>query len=378
MAKVTLAPIGSFSQSAVTVINSNMDLIETAMEKTLSRDGTTPNTMTADLDMDENDVLNVGTLDVTTLVVDGVDLSTLTSDAVAAAAEAEAAAIVATAAAVAAAADEADINATLAAFEALTIGTVTTLAAGAPATVVNVGTPGEVILDFGIPQGEEGAAGAGTGDVIGPASATADGFVRFNGTTGTLIKDSAAVVAIADGGTGATSAATAFTALKQAASDTATGVVELATDAETETGTDTARAITPANLTAKEATSGEFLANTADRILTTDIVYTSAAEVTLTDAATITVDMNTFINAVVTLAGNRALGNPTNEKPGQSGHIRIVQDGTGTRTLTYGTDWEFAGGVAPTLSTPAASEDLLFYKVIAANRVFASLVQAIA
>ena len=43
-------------------------------------------------------------------------------------------------------------------------------------------------------------------------------------------------------------AATAFTTIKQAATATATGVVELATDAETSTGTDTARATTPAGV----------------------------------------------------------------------------------------------------------------------------------
>jgi len=48
-------------------------------------------------------------------------------------------------------------------------------------------------------------------------------------------------LAIADGGTGASTASAAFTNLKQAASDTATGVVELATAAEVATGTDTAR-----------------------------------------------------------------------------------------------------------------------------------------
>lgn len=47
-------------------------------------------------------------------------------------------------------------------------------------------------------------------------------------------------------------AAVAFTGIKQAASATATGVVELATDAETITGTDTTRAVTPANLSAKQ------------------------------------------------------------------------------------------------------------------------------
>lgn len=127
-----------------------------------------------------------------------------------------------------------------------------------------------------------------------------------------------------------------------------------------------------------EATAAQYRANTADLMLTTDQVWSAAAEVTLTDAATITVDMNTFINAVVTLAGNRAMGNPTNEKVGQSGCIRIVQDGTGSRTLSYGTDWEFAGGTAPTLSTAAGSNDLLFYHVIATNRVYANLVKAVA
>ncbi len=155
------------------------------------------------------------------------------------------------------------------------------------------------------------------------------------------------------------------------------GLVELATDAEAQTGTDTARAITPANLTAKEATAAQYQANTADRILTTDQVWSAATEVTLTDAATVAVDMNAFINAVVTLAGNRAMGNPTNEKPGQTGYIRIVQDATGTRTLSYGTDWEFAGGTAPVLSTAVNSQDMLFYTVIATNRIFATLVKAI-
>lgn len=127
-----------------------------------------------------------------------------------------------------------------------------------------------------------------------------------------------------------------------------------ATAAQWRTGTDAVTALGPAN------------------------TWAAAAEVTLTDAATIAVDLSTFINAVVTLGGNRTLGNPTNEKVGQSGVIRIVQDGTGSRTLAYGSDWEFAGGVAPVLSTAAGAQDLLFYHVIAADRVYASLAKAIA
>lgn len=71
MAKVTLSPIGSFSQSAVNTINTNMDRIATALDSLLSRDGTAPNQMTADLDMNTNDVLNAGTGYFENLWIDG-------------------------------------------------------------------------------------------------------------------------------------------------------------------------------------------------------------------------------------------------------------------------------------------------------------------
>jgi hypothetical protein len=66
---------------------------------------------------------------------------------------------------------------------------------------------------------------------------------------------------IIGGGTGASTAAAAFAALKQAATTTATGVVELATSAEAVTGTDTTRAVTPAGLQASIDTArpGNFL-----------------------------------------------------------------------------------------------------------------------
>lgn len=175
--------------------------------------------------------------------------------------------------------------------------------------------------------------------------------------------------------TSATIASPTITGLD--ASTTAKGIVELATDAETQTGTDTVRAITPSNLTAKEATAANYRANTADRILTTDIAWSAAAEVTLTDAATIAVDLSTFINANLTLGGNRTLGTPSNQKTGQTGCIRIIQDGTGNRTLAYAANWVFANGTAPTLSTAASKQDLLFYHVVAPTVVVGNLVKAI-
>jgi hypothetical protein len=63
-------------------------------------------------------------------------------------------------------------------------------------------------------------------------------------------------LAIADGGTGSSTAAGAFTALKQDASETATGVVELATIAEYATGTDASRVLTPATARARNLVLG--------------------------------------------------------------------------------------------------------------------------
>lgn len=64
-------------------------------------------------------------------------------------------------------------------------------------------------------------------------------------------------VAVADGGTGASTALAGFDALKQAATDSYTGVVELSTDAEARTGTSTVLAVTPANLEARHFESAQ-------------------------------------------------------------------------------------------------------------------------
>ena len=93
--------------------------------------------------------------------------------------------------------------------------------------------------------------------------------------------------------------------------------------------------------------------------------------VSLTDGATIAVDLNTGQNFAVQLGGNRALGNPTNCVPGQTGSAFIIQDGTGGRTLSYGANWEFAAGTAPTLSTAAAAVDRLDYIVYTSAGVHA-------
>lgn len=94
----------------------------------------------------------------------------------------------------------------------------------------------------------------------------------------------------------------------------------------------------------------------------------------LTDAATITPDFAAANNFSVTLGGNRTLANPTNLTAGQSGIITITQDGTGSRTLAYGSYWKFAGGTAPTLTTTASAVDVLAYYVESSTRITARLI----
>jgi len=94
----------------------------------------------------------------------------------------------------------------------------------------------------------------------------------------------------------------------------------------------------------------------------------------LTDGSTITPDFAVANNFSVTLGGNRTLANPTNLTAGQSGVIVITQDGTGSRTLAYGSNFKFPGGTAPTLTTTASAVDVLAYYVESASRITARLV----
>ena len=94
----------------------------------------------------------------------------------------------------------------------------------------------------------------------------------------------------------------------------------------------------------------------------------------LTDGATITPDFSLANNFSVTLGGNRTLANPTNLTAGASGCIWITQDGTGSRTLAYGSYWDFTGGTAPTLTTTAAAVDCLVYSVQSTTKITATLI----
>lgn len=98
----------------------------------------------------------------------------------------------------------------------------------------------------------------------------------------------------------------------------------------------------------------------------------------LTDASVVAVDLVTSCHFSVTLGGNRSLGNPTNATTGQSGCIFISQDGIGSRTLSYGSNWKFAGGIVPTLSTASGAVDRLDYIVRSSTHIQATLTKGYA
>jgi hypothetical protein len=94
----------------------------------------------------------------------------------------------------------------------------------------------------------------------------------------------------------------------------------------------------------------------------------------LTDGATITPDFSVANNFSLTIGGNRTLANPSNLTAGQSGVIVITQDGTGSRTLAFGSYWKFATGTAPVLTITASAVDVLAYYVESSTRITARMI----
>jgi hypothetical protein len=122
------------------------------------------------------------------------------------------------------------------------------------------------------------------------------------------------------------------------------------------------------------ATAAQYRNNTAGSLaLSPEQVWTASAEVAPTFGATVTLDLNSGFNFAFTATSNFTLANPTNAKVGQSGYIRIQQDATGSRTITFGTAWDFPLNMSKALSTAANSVDVLFYTVRSSTEIFCSL-----
>ncbi len=87
------------------------------------------------------------------------------------------------------------------------------------------------------------------------------------------------------------------------------------------------------------------------------------------NTGSVTIDFSAHQNFVLTLTGNVTLANPSTESVGQSGVFVFIQDGTGGRTLSLGTDYESPAGAGITLSTAASAVDVVPYFVKASGSI---------
>lgn len=199
-------------------------------------------------------------------------------------------------------------------------------------------------------------------------------LVLTNATGLPLTSGVTGVLPIANGGTNASSAAQAFSNIKQAASTTGSGVVELATSVETVTGTDATRAVTPAGLAAvvasvtlrglvELATDAEAQAGVdttraitpasllaANVVASTVTATTSGTSVTLTGTVPSTAKRVTVVLDQVSTSGT----SPVLVQLGTSGPTWITSGYSGTADNAYGTPTAYTAGIGIERTSAAA------------------------
>ena len=109
----------------------------------------------------------------------------------------------------------------------------------------------------------------------------------------------------------------------------------------------------------KGAASGYAPLNSSSKVPVANLPL-AIPPVTLTDAATIATDASQSNHFRVTLGGNRTLGNPTNPTDGQKVIWELIQDGSGSRTITLDTNFALGSDISSvTLTTTASKRDFL-------------------
>ena len=190
----------------------------------------------------------------------------------------------------------------------------------------------------------------------------------YNGSAWVAAYVSGAATSIAFTPAGGVAATTVQTAIEEVDSEKLAKASNLSDVANTTTARTNLGLAIGTNVQAYDA-------NTAKTNVVQSFTVAQRGAVTaLTDGATITADFAAANNFSVTLGGNRTLANPTNVVVGQSGIIKISQDGTGSRTLAFGSSWDFPAGVTPTLTTTANAVDILAYYVDGSTNITARLV----
>ena len=119
--------------------------------------------------------------------------------------------------------------------------------------------------------------------------------------------------------------------------------------------------------------SSKFATTTVGATVSGTLIATTDTDTSNT--GNVTLDFAANQNFVLTFTGNVTLDNPSTEQVGQSGIIVCIQDGTGSRTLSLGTDYETAAAGGITLSTAGGALDIIPYFVSASARIQLGAVQ---
>lgn len=241
-----------------------------------------------------------------------------------------------------------------------------------------------------------GGGGAGSGDVVGPASSTNNNIAVFNGTTGKIIKDGGATVAslatlasptftgtpaapTASPGTNTTQVATtAFVATSYAplASPALTGnptaptqsqadnSTKLATTAYVDTGLGGKSPTASPTFTGTPAAPTATAGTNTTQIATTAFVQTARQKrvQALTDAATVTPDMDSYdAGYLAELSQTTTIANPTGTPTNFQPYILRIKSTT-SRTLNWGSQYRGSDDQAlPTSTSGTSKTDYLVF-----------------
>ena len=409
--KLTLATIGS-RYASVAALNANFTAIVNAIENTVSRDGTSPNSMSGNLDMNSNRILNVPapTSDnepITRAYLETLENNAYTS-AIDAADSAEDAATSATSAASSAtsasssasSASTSASNASTSASNAATSASAASTSASSASTSASSASSSASSASSSASTASSAATSASAAQVAAEAardatltaydnfddrylgSKTSDpsvdndgnplvaGSLYFNSSSGAMkVYTGSAWVAAYISGTGYLAAANNLSDV----SSTSTSLTNLG-------GTTVGKAVfTAVDAASARSTLGVVIntdvqaydANTAktNAVQSFSVAQRGTPTSLTSSSASIAVNLALANNFSHTLTENTTLANPTNIVAGQCGTIVFTQHASAAKTLAFGSYWKFPGGTAPTLTTTLSAVDTMAYYVESSTRI---------
>lgn len=278
MAKKPSITTISSGYASTTTLNANFEALKEAFENTLSRDGSTPNSMNADLDMNSNDILNASRI-----LVGGQDYLALSLSYKDAALAAQVAA------------ETAETNAQTSETNAATSATsASSSAASAAASVASIGTSvsdaaasataaaaSEANAATSEANASNSASSANTSATAASTSATAAQAAKTAAETA----KTAAQSAQAGAETAETNAASSATAAASSASSASTSATS-ATASQTAAAASATAAAASETAASTSASNAAASASTASTAATTATTQATAAATSATNAAT--------------------------------------------------------------------------------------------